>query len=154
MDNLNYIQICFRVFIYKIIVLRQPELSKKEIKNYRRMKTRLGTRTSQKNPRRRVQTAPEHKRVFGVQRAIRHFWSAERHSKRAEFSPCRLQPNGLQVTIRHTLFDHFAKGCVWIQTLIVYTYFLEPSDLYKQRLNFIIQHLFFFTLQDAYVLGS
>ena len=28
-----------------------------------------------KNPRRGVQTAPEHERVFGVQRAIQHFWS-------------------------------------------------------------------------------
>ena len=25
--------------------------------------------------------APEHERVFGAQRPIRHFWSAERHSK-------------------------------------------------------------------------
>ena len=43
-----------------------------------------------KNPRREVQIALKHKRVFGVQRAIRHFWSAERHSKRAKFSPCGL----------------------------------------------------------------
>ena len=96
-----------------------------------------------KNPRRGVQMAPEHERVFGAQRPIRHFWSAKRHSKRAEFSFVGLWPNGLWVTIKHTLFDLFAKGCVRIHTLIVRAYFLESSDFYKQRLNLIIQHLFF-----------
>ena len=48
-----------------------------------------------KNPRRRVQNAPEHRRMFGVQKPIRHLRSAERHFKRAEFSPFRLWPNGL-----------------------------------------------------------
>ena len=48
-DNLNFIKIYFRVFIYKIIVLKYPELSKKEKKNHRgMMKMRLGTRTGQK----------------------------------------------------------------------------------------------------------
>ena len=48
-DNLKFIEIYFRVFIYKIIVLKYPELSKKEMKNHRwRMKTCLGTRTGQK----------------------------------------------------------------------------------------------------------
>ena len=102
-----------------------------EDKNTSRYKDRL------KNPRRGVQMAPEHERVFGAQRPIRH-------SKRAEFSFVRLQPNGLRVTIRHTLFNLFAKGCVRIHTIIVRAYFLEPSDLYKQRLNLIIQHIFFF----------
>ena len=40
-----------------------------------------------KNPKRGVQMAPEHERVFEVQREIWHFWSAERHSKRAKFPP-------------------------------------------------------------------
>ena len=62
-----------------------------------------------KNPRKRVQPALEHERVFGVQRTIRHFWGAKRHSKRAEFSPCGLLPNSLRVTIRHTLVDLFVK---------------------------------------------
>ena len=49
MDNLNFNKIYFRVFIYKIIVLKYPELSKKEMKNHKqRMKTHLGTRTGQK----------------------------------------------------------------------------------------------------------
>ena len=99
-----------------------------------------------KNPRRGVQMAPEHKRVFGAIRPIWHFWSAKRHSKRAEFCFGGLWPNGLQVMIRHTLFDIFAKGCVRIQTLIVRTYFLELYDLYKQRLNFIIQKPFLYAL--------
>ena len=48
-DNLNCIKIYFKVFIYKIIVLKYPELSKKEMKNHRwRMKMRLGTRIDQK----------------------------------------------------------------------------------------------------------
>ena len=46
---MNFIKIYFKVFIYKIIVLKYPELSKKEMKNHRRrMKTHLGTRTDQK----------------------------------------------------------------------------------------------------------
>ena len=48
-NNLNFIKVYFRVFIYKIIVVKYTELSKKEIKNHRRrMKTRLGIRTGQK----------------------------------------------------------------------------------------------------------
>ena len=75
--------------------------------------------------------APECERMIGVQRPIRHFWSAEQQSKRAEFPCIGLWPNGLRVMIMHTLFDLFVKGCVWIQILIVCTYFLKPSDLYK-----------------------
>ena len=84
-----------------------------------------------KNPRRGVQVAPERERMFGVQRPIKHFWSAEQHSKMAEFSLVGFWPNSLRVTIRHTIFDIFAKGCVRIQTLIICTYFLEPSNHYK-----------------------
>ena len=32
MDNLNFIKIYFRIFIYKIIFLKKPKLSLKEIK--------------------------------------------------------------------------------------------------------------------------
>ena len=74
------------------------------------MKTRLSARTRSKNPRRRVQNTPKHRRMFGVQKPIQHFWSVERHFKRTEFPPFGLWPNALQVTIRHTLFDLFAKG--------------------------------------------
>ena len=83
-----------------------------------------------KNPRRGVQMAPKYESAFGVIEPIRHFWSAVRHSKRAEFSCDGLWPNGLRVTIMHTLFDLFAKGYVQIQTLIVRAYFLESYGLY------------------------
>ena len=95
-----------------------------------------------KNPRRGVQMAPEHKRVFGAIRPIWHFWSAKRHSKRAEFCFGGLWPNGLRVMIRYTFFDLFAKGCIRIRILITRTYFLESSILYKYTLNLIIQHHF------------
>ena len=75
--------------------------------------------------------APEHESVFGIQEPIWHFWSAERHSKSAEFSCDGLWPNSLWVMIRHTLFNLFAKGCVRIQTIIVHAYFLESPGLYK-----------------------
>ena len=49
-DNLNFIKIYFRVFIYKIIVIKYPELStqKKRWKIIGGMKTCLGTRIGQK----------------------------------------------------------------------------------------------------------
>ena len=75
--------------------------------------------------------ASEHGSAFGIQEPIRHFWSAKRHSNTAEFPLVGLWPNGLWVTIMHTLFNLFAKGCVQIHTLIVHAYFLERSDLYK-----------------------
>ena len=58
-----------------------------------------------KNPRRGVQMAPEHERVFGAIGPIQHFWSAE-------FSCDGLWPNSLRVTIRLIIFDLFAKGCI------------------------------------------
>ena len=58
--------------------------------------------------------APEHESGFSLHEPIWHFWSAERHSKMAEFLLVVLWPNGLQVTIRHTIFNLFAKGCIWI----------------------------------------
>ena len=63
-----------------------------------------------KNPRRRDQIAPKHESEFGLQEPIRHFWSAKRHFKRAKFPLVGLWPNGLRVTIMHTLFNLFAKG--------------------------------------------
>ena len=107
-----------------------------------------------KNPRRRDQMAPEHKSAFSLQEPIRHIWSAKRHSKSAKLPSCGLWPNDLWVMIRHTFFDLFVKGCVRIQTLIIRTYFLEPSCLYKYRLNLIIRHLFFYTLRGIRFLLS
>ena len=120
------------------------------MKNHRqRMKTRLSTRTGQKTPEKESKRHPNAKerseskgqfgtfgmpkceRTIGVQRPIRHFWNAEQHSKRAEFSLVGLWPNGLWVMIRHTIFDIFTKGCIGIQILIVHAYFLEFFGLYK-----------------------
>ena len=75
--------------------------------------------------------ALKHESAFGLQEPIWHFWSAEWHSKSAEFPCFGFWPNDFQVTIMHTFFDLFAKGCVRIQTLIVRTYFLGSSGLYK-----------------------
>ena len=56
-----------------------------------------------KNPKMRVQMAPEHESAFGIQEPIRHFWSA----KLPLFG---LWPNVLRVTVMHTFFDLFIKG--------------------------------------------
>ena len=62
---------------------------------------------------------------------ILHFWSAKRHFKRVEWSPFGLWPNSFRVTIKHTVFDIFAKGCIRIRILIVRAYFLDSFGLYK-----------------------
>ena len=92
---------------------------------------RLGIRIGQKNPRKRVQLALKHESAFSIQGPIRDFWSAERHFESAKLPSCGLWPNGFRVMIMHTLFNPFAKGCIRIQTLVVHTYFLGISDLYK-----------------------
>ena len=76
---------------------------------------------------------------------IQHFWSAERHFKWAKWSPFGLWPNSLWMTIRHTLFDLFAEGCIRICILIIRAYFLKSFGLYKWRLNLIIWHIFVYT---------
>ena len=73
------------------------------------MKTRLDTKIGSKTPRKRVQNTPNHESAFGVQSAVRHFWSAERHFKSSELAFFELWPNALQVTIRHTIFNLFTK---------------------------------------------
>ena len=130
-DNLNFIKIYFRVFIYKIVVLKYPELSKKRWKIIKKGWKRVRYKDWPKNLRRGVQMAPKHESAFGAIRPIRYFWSAKWHFKRAECPWCGIWPNNLQVTIMHTFINLFAKGCVRIQILIVRTYFLESSDLYK-----------------------
>ena len=111
-DNLNFIKIYFRVFIYKIIIPEKARIIQKRDKNHRlRMKIGLGARIGSENLRRRVQNA--HESVYGIQEhcsALQHFWSAKRHFKRAEFPSFGLWPSALWVTIRHTLFDLFAEG--------------------------------------------
>ena len=100
------------------------------MKNHRwRMKTRLGTRTGQKTLEEESKRHPNMKKCLVSKGQFSTF--GERHSKRAEFSFVGLWPKGLRVTIMHTLFDIFAKGCVRIHTLIIRAYVLEFSDLYK-----------------------
>ena len=123
MDNPNYIKIYFRVFIYKIIVLKMYELFRKEIKkkNFKnhglRMKTRLGARTESKNLEGESKMHPNTKVYLASKSTIWHFWSAERHFKSAKLVLFGLWPNALRVTIRHTLFNLFAKGWVLIHIL-------------------------------------
>ena len=56
---------------------------------------------------------------------IRHFWSADWHFKSAKLHFFGLWPNSLQVPIRHTLFNFFAKRHVPICILPVVAYFLS-----------------------------
>ena len=68
-DNLNFIKIYFRIFIYKIIVAKRPELSKKELKILEyELKTHLSASPSSRKPKKGVQNAPEHETMFGVQK--------------------------------------------------------------------------------------
>ena len=60
-----------------------------------------------KNLGRGVQTAPERERNFWSPKANLALLECKRYSKRAKFSLVGLWPNGLRVTIRHTLFDIF-----------------------------------------------
>ena len=73
-DNLNFIKIYFRVFIYKIIVPEKSELSRKEIKILEYgLKTRLSTRTGLRKPKKGVQNTPEHESVTTPKSTIWHF---------------------------------------------------------------------------------
>ena len=50
-NNLNFIKIYFKVFIYKIIVAEKPELSRKEIKILEYgLKTHLSVRLGSRKP--------------------------------------------------------------------------------------------------------
>ena len=115
-DNLNFIKIYFRVFIYKIIVPEKSELSRKEIKILEYgLKTRLSTRTGSRKPKKGVQNTPEHESVTAPKSTIRHFFG--------------LWPNSFWVSIRHTLFDFFAQRRVLICILLVVAYFLSIPSL-------------------------
>ena len=112
-----------------------------------------------KNLRRGVQTAPEHERAFSVQEPIRHFCSAERHSKRAEFSPFGLWPNGLWMTIRHTLFYLFTKGCVRIHSSFFFFFLRSERHTFwdskflisADPLWDLLQKLRFFGFKDNWI---
>ena len=67
-DNLNFIKIYFRIFIYKIIVAKRPELSRKELKILEyELKTHLSASPSSIKPKKGVQNAPKHESDIGIQ---------------------------------------------------------------------------------------
>ena len=67
-DNLNFIKIYFRIFIYKIIVAKRPELSRKELKILEyELKTHLSASPSSRKPKKGVQNAPKHESAIGIQ---------------------------------------------------------------------------------------
>ena len=64
---MNFIKIYFKVFIYKIIVLKYPKLSKKrDEKSQAEDENTFRYKDRSKNPRRRVQMAPKHESAFRV----------------------------------------------------------------------------------------
>ena len=101
------------------------------MKNHRRrMKTRLGTRTGQKTLEEESKWNPNAKERSESKGQFGTFGVPNGTLKGLNFHVLGFGPT-TRVTIMHTLFNLFAKGCVRIQTLIVRTYFLEPSDLFK-----------------------
>ena len=78
-DNLNFIKIYFRVFIYKIIIPEKAQIIQKRDQNHRIwVKTHLGARADSRKPKKAVQNAPEHESRFDAQ---------ECHLALAEFYP-------------------------------------------------------------------
>ena len=68
-DNLNFIKIYFRVFIYKIIFfLKRPELSRKELKILEYgLKTRLSARPGSRKPKKGVHNTLKHESAISIQ---------------------------------------------------------------------------------------
>ena len=91
------------------------------------MKTHLGAGIGSKNPRRRVQNAPEHGRTFGVQEPIWHFWSVERHFN-GLFWALAQQTSGDK---KAHPFRSFRKGMSPNLRSTLWGYFLEFSNPYK-----------------------
>ena len=69
-DNLNFIKIYFREFIYKIIVVEETWIIQKRDKKILeyRLKTHVSARPSSRKPKKGVQNAPKHESTFGVQK--------------------------------------------------------------------------------------
>ena len=67
MDNLNFIKIYFRVFIYRIIVPEKTWISRKEIKILKYgLKTRLSAMIGSTKPKKGVQNALEHESTIST----------------------------------------------------------------------------------------
>ena len=106
MDNLNFIKIYFKEFIYKIIVPKNFELSKKEIKKKKIIDwgwKHIYVQGSDKKTLERESKTLERESIW--------------HFKSAKLTPFRLWPNSLGGMMRHTLFDPFVEGWVPIRVL-------------------------------------
>ena len=69
MDNLNFIKVYFKVFIYKIIVAKKTRIiqeREKKILEYI-LKTRLSVRPDSRKPKKGVQNTPEHESAINTQ---------------------------------------------------------------------------------------
>ena len=87
-DNLNFIKIYFKVFIYKIFVTEKTWIIKKRDKIYEyNLKTRLSVRPGSRKPKKEVQNALEHKSAIIIQEY--HLALLE---CRSELSKCRMAP--------------------------------------------------------------
>ena len=88
MDNLNFIKIYFRVFIYKIFVAEKIWIIHKRDKIYKyELKTHLSARLGSRKPKQWVQNAPEYESAISIQEyhsALLECWSA--------LSKCRMAP--------------------------------------------------------------
>ena len=87
-DNLNFIKIYFRVFIYKIFVAEKIWIIHKRDKIYKyELKTHLSARLGSRKPKQWVQNAPEYESAISIQ---------EYHSAllecRSALSKCRMAP--------------------------------------------------------------
>ena len=127
LNNLNFIKIYFRVFIYKIFVAEKTWIIHKRDKIYEyELKTHLSARLGSRKHKKGVQNAPEHESVIRhFWSADQHFWSDERHFKSAELHSFGLWSNSLWVPKRHTIFDFIAKRRVSIRILPIVAYFLS-----------------------------
>ena len=88
MDNLNFIEIYFRIFLYKIIIPEKAWIIQKRDKNLRIwVKAHLGARATQENLKGESKTHSNTKVRLVPKSTIQHFWSAEQYFKRAELHP-------------------------------------------------------------------
>ena len=133
-DNLNFIKIYFRVFIYKIIVAKKTWIiqkrDKKKILEYG-LKTHLSVRPGSRKPKKESKMHPNTKVRSTPTSTIRHFWNANWHFQCAEWHPFELWPNSLQVPIKHIIFDFFHRKTHPDSNSTCRCLFFKHSSLYK-----------------------
>ena len=128
-DNLNFIKIYFRVFIYKIFVVVKTWIVQKIDKNLRIWIENMSKFKAwpQENLKKRVQNAPKHKSAIGIQ---------EYHSAllecRLALSKCRMAPFWAlaQFSSSADKAHPFRFWRVLIHILLVVAYFLSiPASI-------------------------